>query len=72
IGDLIVDLIDPSGAVVNLHNRTGAGTDNLSVGGQVVYTAHQGMAGNWRLFVRDLASADTGVIENFNLMFICR
>ncbi|PKN47716.1 MAG: hypothetical protein CVU59_01835 [Deltaproteobacteria bacterium HGW-Deltaproteobacteria-17] len=72
IGDLVVDLIDPSGAVVNLHNRTGAGTDNLAISSQVVYTAHQGMAGQWRLFVRDLASADTGVIENFSLMFICR
>ncbi len=72
IGDLVVDLIDPAGAVLNLHNRTGAGTDNLQVGGLVAYTAHQGMAGTWRLFVRDLASADTGVIENFTLTFNCR
>jgi len=72
IGDLIVDLIDPSGAVINLHNRTGAGTDNLAVGGFVAYPAHAGMAGTWRLFVRDLASSDTGVIENFSLTFNCR
>jgi hypothetical protein len=72
IGDLVVDLIDPAGVVLNLHNRTGAGTDDLELGGHLAYTAHQGMAGNWRLFVRDLASADTGVIEHFSLTFNCR
>ncbi len=72
IGDLVVDLIDPSGTVLNLHNRAGGGTDDLVVS-RVAYAPHTtGIAGDWRLFVRDLAARDTGVIESFSLTFNCR
>lgn len=72
IGDLVVDLVDPSGAVLNLHNRTGGGTDDLAVS-RTAYVSHTtGIGGQWRLFVRDLAAHDTGYIESFGLTFICR
>jgi hypothetical protein len=58
IGDLIVELTSPSGAKATLHNRTGAGTDNLgtsydsaSVAALVVFIG-QSVQGDWMLSVR--------------------
>ncbi|MEU5942817.1 M4 family metallopeptidase [Micromonospora sp. NPDC047548] len=66
IGDLIVDLIAPDGTVYNLHNRTGAGTDNIDT----VYTKnlHSETAnGTWTLRVQDVASGDSGFINSWTL-----
>ncbi len=74
-GDLEVALIGPDNTTVLLHNRTGAGTDNIST----VYSdltapaqalsAFTGKATNgaWKLRVRDLASADTGTFTSWEL-----
>lgn len=74
-GDLEVSLIAPDNTTVLLHNRTGAGTDNinteypdLTVPAQAL-SAFTGKAinGGWKLKVRDLAAADTGSIVSWTL-----
>ncbi|HXU32509.1 MAG TPA: proprotein convertase P-domain-containing protein [Thermoanaerobaculia bacterium] len=74
-GDLEVALIGPDNTTVLLHNRTGAGTDNINT----VYSdltapaqalsAFTGKATNgaWKLRVRDLAAADTGTFTSWAL-----
>ena len=65
-GDLRVDLVSPSGAVVNLHNRTGGLTDNL----YVTYTRNlsaYAANGTWKLRVQDAASPNTGRIDTWTL-----
>jgi len=76
-GDLEVSLIGPDNTTVLLHNRTGSSTDNI----QTVYadltapaqalTAFTGkaIAGAWKLKVRDLASADTGTLNFWEIDF---
>ncbi len=72
IGDLVVELFDPAGQNMVLHNRTGGSTHDLVFSHHPVSIGNFGMGGNWRLFVRDLAPWDTGYIETFQLMFACR
>ncbi len=76
-GDLEVALIGPDNTTVLLHNRTGGTTDNI----QTVYadltapnqalTAFTGKAinGAWKLRVRDLAAADTGTLNFWEIDF---
>jgi subtilisin-like proprotein convertase family protein len=76
-GDLEVALIGPDNTTVLLHNRTGAGTDNI----QTVYadltapaqalSAFTGKAinGAWKLRVRDLAAVDTGTLNFWEIDF---
>jgi len=70
-----VALIGPDGTTVLVHNRTGAGTDNinteypdLTVPAQSL-SAFTGKAinGNWSLRVRDLAAVDTGTLNSWTL-----
>jgi hypothetical protein len=68
IGDLKVDLIAPDGSVYVLHNRTGAGTDNINR----TYTLNlssEALNGTWNLRVNDNANADTGRIDNWIITF---
>jgi choice-of-anchor B domain-containing protein len=68
IGQLVVDLIDPTGAVRNLHNRTGGRTDNLNQ----TYSVDLGptdSAGTWRLRVTDLRRRQTGTLDRWRLTF---
>ncbi len=70
-GDLVVDLIAPNGAIVNLHARTNSGdsSDNLSKTVNV-NASSVGAAGTWRLRVKDLARFDTGYIDNWSIEFL--
>jgi subtilisin-like proprotein convertase family protein len=66
IGDLKVDLIAPDGSVYVLHNRSGAGTDNINT----TYTVNlstETRNGAWRLRVNDNATQDTGYINSWTL-----
>jgi subtilisin-like proprotein convertase family protein/photosystem II stability/assembly factor-like uncharacterized protein len=68
IGDLQVILAHPDGTQVTLHDRTGAGTDNIN---QVYATSAfngKNSRGTWKLIVRDLAAQDTGTLNQFNVM----
>ncbi|THA41877.1 S8 family serine peptidase [Streptomyces sp. A1547] len=68
IGDLKVDLVAPDGSIYTLHNRTGAGTDNINQ--QYTVNASSEVAnGTWKLRVNDNASGDTGFIDTWSLGF---
>jgi Zn-dependent metalloprotease/subtilisin-like proprotein convertase family protein len=73
IGDLKVELVDPSGEVVTLHNRSGGNQENL----RVTYDKEEHPAlqnfegdhaqGTWRLKVTDLAQWDVGTLNKWGL-----
>jgi M6 family metalloprotease-like protein len=73
IGDLVVELVAPSGQSAILHNRSGRGKDNL----KMVYDRNtasaletlvgQDINGDWLLRIRDLAAIDTGTLEKWTL-----
>ncbi len=76
IGDLIIDLVAPSGSslpTVRLHNKQGAGNDNLKREYDLASTPALGQLlghipeGQWRLRVKDTATVDTGKIKGFYL-----
>jgi subtilisin-like proprotein convertase family protein len=76
-GDLEVALIGPDNTTVLLHNRTGAGTDNINTTYNITTRSAQALsafngkntAGAWKLRVRDLASADTGTLNSWKVTF---
>ncbi len=68
IGDLVVDLVSPSGAVFNLHNRSGGSADNINQ----IYTVDVGAEdslGTWRLRVSDRVALDSGYIDSWKITF---
>jgi M6 family metalloprotease-like protein len=73
IGDLAVELSGPGGTKVILHNRAGAGTDNLvasydsaTLAALAVFVGRP-VQGDWVLRVRDLAGQDVGKLNRWNL-----
>ena len=72
-GDLLVELVAPSGRSATLHNRTGGSKDDLHVTYDVSSAPAlagligEAIQGNWMLRVRDLAAVDTGRLENWGL-----
>ena len=76
IGDLVVELVAPSGQSAILHNRSGRGKDNL----KMVYDFNttsaletlvgQNINGDWLLKIMDLADADTGTLEKWALKIV--
>ena len=74
-GDLEVSLIAPDGTTAILHNRTGAGTDNIATEYPDLTASNQSLAvfngktitGAWKLKVRDLAATDTGTLVSWTL-----
>lgn len=76
-GDLELALIGPDNTTVLLHNRTGAGTDNINTTYNITTRSAQALtafngkntAGAWKLRVRDLASADTGTLNSWKVTF---
>lgn len=80
-GDLEVDLIGPTGTTVRLHNRTGAGDDDLIVfyddsgtppDGPGVLADFNGKiaTGEWTLRIADRASGDTGTLNGWGLKIL--
>ncbi|GAA4712273.1 M6 family metalloprotease domain-containing protein [Phytohabitans rumicis] len=73
VGDLVVDLTGPSGAVAVLHNQTGAGSDDLRRSYDATNVpalapfAGLGAAGTWTLRVRDVAAQDIGHLRGWTL-----
>ena len=73
IGDLIVDLVTPTGAIVNLHNRLGSSKDNIIKTYQAENIAGLGALiggnakGSWALVVKDLAGRDIGKLNQWGL-----
>jgi PKD repeat protein len=68
IGDLKVDLVAPDGTIRNLHNRTGASTDNINKT-YTVNLSSEALNGTWTLRVNDNAAGDTGKIDSWSINF---
>jgi len=74
IGDLKVTLFSPEGTPVILHNRAGGRTDNLfksfdfSTTPELRNLIHQSIQGEWTLWVQDLASRDSGVLNQWEIV----
>jgi extracellular elastinolytic metalloproteinase len=69
-GDLVIQVVSPSGQVATLSNRAGGSADNFLANGTDItasFTAGASSAGTWQLFVRDLAAVDVGRINSFVL-----
>ncbi|HET6289397.1 MAG TPA: S8 family serine peptidase [Amycolatopsis sp.] len=67
-GDLRIDLVTPSGKVVNLEQAGGEGTVDLSKT-YTVDTSGENRSGDWKLRVQDVYRFDTGVLDSFGLTF---
>ena len=68
IGDLKVDLVAPDGTLYNIHNRTGASTDNINKS-MTLDLSSEALNGTWNLRVNDNASQDTGRIDSWSITF---
>jgi subtilisin-like proprotein convertase family protein len=76
-GNLEVALIAPDNTTVLLHNRTGAGADNINTTYDITTRSAQALSvmtgkninGAWKLRVRDLAAVDTGTLNSWKLTF---
>jgi endonuclease I/PKD repeat protein len=69
IGDLTVQLVDPSGAVTTLRSNTGGSANDINE----FKTINKGSAtatGTWGLKVIDGAGADTGYIDSWSIEFL--
>ncbi len=73
IGDLVVELIAPSGRRATLHSRAGGSQDDLVVTydsnrpGELSTLVGQPMQGGWMLRVSDRARADVGRLRRWSL-----
>jgi subtilisin family serine protease len=67
-GDLKVDLVAPDGSLYNIHNRTGAGTDNINKT-VTLNLSTETLNGTWKLRVNDNAAADVGRIDSWSITF---
>jgi M6 family metalloprotease-like protein len=76
IGDLLVNIVAPSGRSVTLHNMSGGPQDNLRMTYDQTSTPALGafvgepIQGDWLLQVKDLQSLDTGNLEQWSLKLL--
>jgi len=69
-GDLVIQVISPTGQAAVLSNRAGSSADNFVTTGLDIsasFTSTSSPVGQWRLFVQDLAAVDVGTINSFAL-----
>jgi hypothetical protein len=69
-GDLVIQVISPSGKVATLSNNQGGATPDFITTNQDIsssFTLGGSASGTWQLFVRDIAPADVGNINLFRL-----
>ena len=73
IGDLLVDIVTPSGRSVTLHNMSGGSQDDLRTTYDQTSTpalaalVGQPIQGDWLLQVKDLQRLDTGNLKQWSL-----
>ena len=67
-GDLKVDLVAPDGSLYNIHNRTGAGTDNINKT-VTLNLSTEALNGIWKMRVNDNAGGDVGFINSWSVTF---
>ena len=65
---MALPILGKDGTLYNIHNRTGAGTDNIIK--TVSINASSEIAnGIWKLRANDNASGDTGYINSWSMQF---
>jgi vibriolysin len=67
-GDLKVDLVAPDGSLYNIHNRTGAGTDNV-IKTVTLNLSSEALNGTWKMQVNDNAAGDIGTLNSWSVTF---
>lgn len=73
IGDLVVELLSPTGRRATLHTRQGGTTDNLVAlydsdrPGELSTLVGQPMQGNWVLRLSDRAAEDVGTLKKWSI-----
>ncbi|MFI1105347.1 M28 family metallopeptidase [Streptomyces melanogenes] len=67
-GDLVVDLIGPSGKAYRLHNSSSDSTPNINTT-YTVNASTETANGTWKLKVQDKGPQDTGYINSWKLTF---
>ncbi len=76
IGDLVVELVAPSGTAVVLHSRSGGSADNLikkyttANVGALLTLRGQSMQGTWKLRVSDREAADVGKLNRWAIHIV--
>ncbi|WP_030749407.1 M4 family metallopeptidase [Streptomyces sp. NRRL F-5135] len=68
-GDLVIDLVGPSGASYRLKASSGSDSADDVVETYLVNASSEVANGTWQLKVQDVASQDTGRINGFKLTF---
>lgn len=74
VGDLVINLTSPSGATVNLHNRTGGQADDIELtyeGEKLAAFIGENPKGDWTIEVKDMATRDEGTFENWGIEMRC-
>ncbi|MFK7936498.1 MAG: proprotein convertase P-domain-containing protein [Saprospiraceae bacterium] len=74
IGDLVINLTSPSGATVNLHNRTGGRADDIALtyeGDKLAAFVGENPKGDWTIEVKDMATRDEGTFESWGIEMRC-
>ncbi|HEY0994172.1 MAG TPA: M36 family metallopeptidase [Kofleriaceae bacterium] len=69
-GELVIQVISPTGQTATLSNRAGGNTRNFVATGLDIsssFTPTASPSGQWRLFVQDLVRRRTGTINSFAL-----
>ncbi|MEV8378312.1 S8 family serine peptidase [Kribbella sp. NPDC056861] len=68
-GDLQVDLVGPSGAVINLRKAGGVGSPDGLHQNFTANTSGEKRNGTWKLQVKDVYRFDTGTLDGWSLNF---
>ncbi|MET7380134.1 M4 family metallopeptidase [Streptomyces sp. NPDC005526] len=68
-GDLVIDLIGPSGTAYRLKNSSGSDSADDVHATYTVNASSETANGTWKLRVQDVASYDTGYIDGWKLTF---
>lgn len=66
VGDLVVQVANPEGKSLVVHNREGGGKKNLSLDVEISSLATS-RSGSWKLSVSDLAASDKGSLKSWSL-----
>jgi serine protease len=67
-GDLVIDLIAPDGSAYRLQGSSNDSADNVTTT-FTVNASSEVANGTWKLRVQDVAAADTGYVNSWNLVF---
>ncbi len=68
-GDLKIDLVAPDGSVYNLKASSGSDSADNVVATYTANLSTEPLNGTWTLRVQDVASGDTGTLNNWSITF---